>query len=204
MRTGFVHMNMLVLREDAFTLVSQETLACTTEIPETFLYVYEGDQLISYNGKVCDYTPIGCKDTYLGKAMDWNQDGRFMACYTRGEQVITFTYDSHGRRVSKSIYEGTPTNFIYNKDGNLIYQSSGEDTIRFLYDHTGVMGMAYKGAIYIFRKNAQGDMIAIDNGANKPMVEYIYDAWGNHEIRINAPLDSDGDEVKYNNGMERH
>ena len=178
--------NILVRREYPFTLVNQESLACTTEVPETFLYVYEGDRLVSLNGHFCTYDSMGCPTTYLGKSMTWDAYGKLLD-FNNGEAI--YTYDSHGRRISKSINGATPITFVYNKDGNLIYQSDG---ISFLYDHTGVMGMKRNNASYFYRKNAQGDVIALlDGDTGAVIASYIYDAWGNHEIRINAPLDRD-------------
>ena len=46
--------------------------------------------------------------------------------------------------------------------------------------------------LYLFNgKNVQGDVIALLDSNGDVIASYIYDAWGNHETRILAPLDSD-------------
>ena len=182
--------NILVRREYAFTLVSQATLACTTEVPVTHLYVYDGDRLISYDDQTFYYTSMSCPEVYIGKEMDWDKDGRLMACYTKDNKVISFTYDSHGRRATKSIMNGTTTLFTYSRENNLIAQSNG---LSFLYDHTGVMGMKYNNATYFYRKNAQGDVLALLDQEGNVLAKYIYDAWGNHRI-----VDEDGVDIDEN------
>mgnify|MGYP003310893357 FL=1 len=59
----------------------------------------------------------------------------------------------------------------------MVKQSNG---LEFFYDHAGVAGFKYGGATYVYRKDAQGNIIAIINQAGNVVVEYTYDAWGNH------------------------
>ena len=70
--------------------------------------------------------------------------------------------------------------------GNIIKQTDNTNTLEFIYDHGGVMGFEYTAnndtQTYIYRRNAQGDIIALLDKSGKVVVKYVYDAWGNHEI----------------------
>ena len=130
-------------------------------------YAYNGDQMLSYNGQPCVYDVIGNPTTYCSKAVTW----------TNGRQLInydghTFTYDGQGRRLTKDSIL-----FTYDFNGSLIKQSNG---LEFFYDHTGVAGMKYNGATYIYRKDVQGNIIALLDSNGAVVVKYAYDAWGNY------------------------
>lgn len=45
------------------------------------------------------------------------------------------------------------------------------------------MGFKYNGAYYAYRKDAQGNIIAILDNTGNVVVRYIYDAWGNHVVK---------------------
>ena len=64
-------------------------------------------------------------------------------------------------------------------NGKLIRQSNG---LKFFYDHTGVAGMKYNGATYIYRKDVQGNIIALLDSNGRIVVKYAYDAWGYHTV----------------------
>lgn len=64
-------------------------------------------------------------------------------------------------------------------NGKLIRQSNG---LEFFYDHTGVAGMKYNGATYIYRKDVQGSIIALLDSNSRIVVKYAYDAWGYHTV----------------------
>ena len=51
-----------------------------------------------------------------------------------------------------------------------------------MYDHTGVMGFTYQGQTYFYQKDLQGNIVTIVNAAGAPVVQYYYDAWGNHKV----------------------
>ena len=79
-----------------------------------------------------------------------------------------------GRRLSK----GSIT-YIYDSNGRVIKQSNG---IEFIYDNSGVAGIVYNNATYIYRKDAQGNIVALIDSNGNVVVEYKYDAWGNHAV----------------------
>ena len=138
------------------------------------LYVYENGRLVSYNGERCVYDSIGNPTTYRGKSAAWK--GRQLT-YFNG---IAFTYDGRGRRISK----GNIT-FTYDYAGNLIRQSNG---LEFFYDSQGVAGFGYENDIYYYRKDAQGNIIAVLDSNGRAVVKYYYDAWGNHSISGNTTV----------------
>ena len=126
---------------------------------------------LSYNGENCAYNALGTPTTYRGNALEW-QYGNRLTKYG----ATTFAYDGAGRRVSK----GNIT-FTYDSDGRLIKQSDG---LEFIYDHSGITGVKYNGNIYFYRKDAQGNIISLLDNNGNVVVEYKYDAWGNHGAEV--------------------
>lgn len=61
--------------------------------------------------------------------------------------------------------DNTATNFT---------QSGAE----FLYEDAGVSGIEYEGAMYIYRKDGQGNISALIDSIGNIVVKYEYDAWG--------------------------
>ena len=64
--------------------------------------------------------------------------------------------------------------------GRILAEQTGSYETWYFYDESGVYGMRYAGADYIFEKNIFGDIVAIYNMGTGALVgEYTYDAWGN-------------------------
>ena len=117
----------------------------------------------------------------------------------------TFTYDGYGRRIRKHyIYDPNPAvagdgnyyyeiNYEYDEGGRLIrelctthYDNQTESTREFvfLYDESGIIGTLYSlngsgPSTYYYRRNLQGDVIAIYDQYGSRKAEYAYDAFGN-------------------------
>ena len=102
----------------------------------------------------------------MGKSATWEM-GRRLTSFNGH----TFTYDAQGRRLTKD-----NISFTYDSKGRLVRQSNGLD---FFYDHTGIAGFRYESKVYAYRKNAQGDIIAILDSTGRVVIKYHYDAWGN-------------------------
>ena len=149
-----------------------EELECTH-----YTYDYEGDKLKAYNNETFAYNALGNPTMYRGKTANWLY-GKLLANYNG----VTFSYNGAGQRVSK----GNIT-FTYDSDGKLIKQSNG---LEFIYDASGVAGVLYNGGKYIYRKDAQGNVVALLNADGEVAVRYEYDAWGNHVV-----TDKDGNPV---------
>ena len=81
-------------------------------------------------------------------------------------------------------------NFEYSSDGKLLKRSDG---LEFIYDLQGVAGVVDNSGstakTYFYRKDAQGNIVALldENGA--VVVKYVYNAWGEHKV-----LNPDGTE----------
>ena len=143
-----------------------EELACTH-----FSYDYDGDKLISYNGESVAYNVLGNPTIYRGNAIEWQYGNRLTKFGT-----TTFAYDGAGRRISKG-----NISFTYDSNGRLLKQSNG---LEFIYDNSGVIGLKYGENTYFYRRDCQGNIIAILDSAGAVVVEYKYDAWGNHEAEV--------------------
>ncbi|MDE7083729.1 MAG: RHS repeat-associated core domain-containing protein, partial [Clostridia bacterium] len=156
--------------EYPYTSKSGEELAelnCTH-----YSYDYNGDKLVNYNGETFVYNTLGCPTTYRGKTATW-QYGKMLASYNG----VSFAYDGLGRRISKN-----GITFTYDNDGRLINQSNG---LEFIYDNAGVAGVKYNDKTYFYRKDVQGNIIAILDSTGAVVVKYEYDAWGKHTVKDN-------------------
>lgn len=86
--------NIVKRREFVFTLKDNtliEELESTDKV-----YIYNGDQMVSYNGQACVYDLMGNPTTYRGKGATW-VNCRSLASF----DGHTFTYDGQGRRIAK-------------------------------------------------------------------------------------------------------
>ena len=55
--------------------------------------------------------------------------------------------------------------------------------MEFIYDQSGIAGIKYNNATYFYRKDAQGNIIALLDSSGNTVVKYRYDAWGNHAVQ---------------------
>ena len=155
----------------------KEGLLLEEEDSKDTVYVYEGDRLVSYGGADFVYDVMGNPTTYRGKAAKWEK-GRSLVSYGGH----TFAYDGQGRRIAKD-----GISFTYDSNGNLIKQSNG---LEYIYDHSGVFGVTYGGETYVYRKDAQRNVIALMNASGAVVARYLYDAWGTCVV-----VNNDGAEI---------
>ena len=144
---------------------------------ESVQYEYDGDKLLSYGTEACEYDAIGNPTKYCGKVVAW-ENGRQMVNYNG----TAFTYDGLGRRLSKG-----NISYTYDSNNRVIKQSNG---LEFFYDNTGVAGIEYNNATYLYQKDAQGNICKILDSNGGVIVQYKYDAWGNHAV-----LDANGADI---------
>ena len=131
---------------------------------------------------------------------------------TSSSEDVRFTYNAYGQRTSK-IYEynpgpdysgnftiGVDTTYDYDSSGKLIrefrteYFTESASLTReliYLYDESGMIGVMYSrnGAApqpYYYRRNPQGDVVAIYTEYGHRKAEYAYDAFGNCKVIQNA------------------
>ncbi|MDE7083299.1 MAG: hypothetical protein K2O89_06340 [Clostridia bacterium] len=140
-------------------------------------YEYDGDKLISYNGETSEYNALGKPTRYRGKSISWLY-GKYLTEYDGNK----YLYDSRGRRLGKNGKQ-----HIYDDAGELICIFEG---LQFVYDNAGLTGFIHNKTQYFYRKDIQGNIIAILDETGAVVVTYIYDAWGNHAV-----LDADGKDI---------
>jgi len=143
-----------------------------------FEYEYDGDKLLSFNGEKCEYNSLGNPTKYRDKEVVWRY-GKLFSAYDGNK----FIYDSRGRRIRKN-----DTQHIYDDAGNLL---STVSELQFVYDNSGVIGFIHNETQYFYRKDVQGNIIAILDNTGAVVVKYIYDAWGNHAV-----VDKDGKNIE--------
>ena len=91
--------------------------------------------------------------------------------------VYSYTYDESGIRSSKTI-NGVTTYFT-TKDGVILSQTDGTNTMYFQYDNSGnPTGFLYNGTQYFYLTNQMGDVIGIADNAGSLVATYTYGAWG--------------------------
>uniref|UniRef100_UPI0040570159 RHS repeat domain-containing protein n=1 Tax=Acetatifactor sp. TaxID=1872090 RepID=UPI0040570159 len=90
---------------------------------------------------------------------------------------ISYTYNANGIRTSKIVGGVKHT---YKLEGARIVQEDwGSSQIVPLYDNEdSICGILYNQVPYYFRKNLQGDIIAITDKYGETVARYTYDAWG--------------------------
>ena len=96
------------------------------------------------------------------------------------QKAIQYGYDESGLRTRK--YTGTYTVFDRDASGNLVHETrnNGTNHLYYYYDANGsISSISYNGIRYAFRKNLQGDVIAILDTNSNVVARYTYDAWGN-------------------------
>ena len=161
--------------DNAGNLTSKKEYAYTTgalgAVTATHSYQYAsgswGDRLTFYNGQCIKYNAAGYPTCYRGKQAIWT-DG----CLTTLGNT-PFEYNDAGIRTAK----GSTKYFV---KGSLILAEERHGTvIHYYYDDAGVAGFEYNGQKYVYRKNLQGDIVAILDECGCTRGTYEYDAWGN-------------------------
>lgn len=71
------------------------------------------------------------------------------------------------------------TTYYNTKDGVILSQSDGTNTMYFQYDTNGTpLGFIYNGTQYFYMTNQMGDIIAITESDGNIIAQYVYDEWG--------------------------
>ena len=111
--------------------------------------------------------------------MSWTNGRRLSTLQITGGSPVGYTYDESGLRVKKNL--GSSETF-YDRDasGKLVHEKRGSNHLYYYYSEDGSIGsISYNGTRYAFRKNLQGDVIALLDTTGKVVAQYAYDAWGN-------------------------
>ena len=105
------------------------------------------------------------------------QHGRQLAGMSKTGTNIAYSYDSDGKRITKTV-NGTTYNYHYLGD-QLVELTWGGNKLHFTYDSTGPLSVNCNGTEYFYVKNAQGDVTGLISTNGTRVVTYTYDAWGN-------------------------
>ena len=155
---------------------------------QSWFYSYNGsykNRLISFKGQSIEYDAIGNPTLYKGKTMSWTR-GTLLSQVIDGGNTINLTYDGFKQRIVKTV-NNIITNYSY-IDKQLLRETKGNQTITYLYSHSGVIGFVLSGyssslnGIYFYEKNIMQDVESIRNSNNQSVAIYQYDAWGNHKV----------------------
>ena len=130
------------------------------------------DLLTGYGEQTISYDAQGNPTSYLGHTLTWEK-GRQLKSFDNN----IYTYNANGIRTSKTV-DGIKHTYIL--DGvNILRETWGSNTLIPVYDNEeSVCGIMYNDEPYYFRRNLQGDVIAIVDKNTATVARYSYDAWG--------------------------
>ena len=141
----------------------------TESLKDNIIMNYTDGKLTSVDGQTIEYDAVGNPTSYLGKTLVWSKGRRLMSF-----DGLAFEYDEQGRRTKKGDIE-----FVNDHNGRVLKSSDG---VQYYYDGSGAVGLLYDGNQYVFRKDIQGNIIAVLDSNGMVVVQYWYDAWGNHKV----------------------
>ena len=139
--------------------------------------------MTSVNGTSLTYDANGNVLTYGNMEFEWT-NGRVLSQITVNPEdpndtadIYSYTYDESGIRTSKTV-NGTTTYFT-TRDGVVLSQTDGTNTLYFQYDNRDVpVGFQLNGTQYFYLTNQMGDVIGITDSAGSLIATYTYGAWG--------------------------
>ena len=138
--------------------------------------------MTAYNGHAIAYDTIGNPTVwYDGTQFTW-VNGRRLASAAKGSDTYTYTYNSDGLRLSKTV-NGVQHKYIWQGD-TLLSENYGDTTLEFFYDESGApSSFTYKASAsaspvtYYYVTNLQGDVVKIIDASGSTVAEYTYNAW---------------------------
>lgn len=150
------------------------------------------DELTAVNGSQLTYDENGNVLTYGDKSFTWNT-GRNLESITDGDNEYSYTYDENGIRTSKTV--NGKTTYYNTKDGVILSQTDGTDTLYFQYDSNGTpLGFVWNGTQYLYLTNQMGDVVSITDTNDTELVQYEYDPWG--KCIVAFPMQNDDSVTK--------
>lgn len=167
-----------VTSKNIYDYTTDENITSSPKETTTFTYANFGwkDLLVAVNDVELTYDEVGNVLTYGDKEFTWNT-GRNLESIVDGDNNYSYTYDENGIRTSKTV--NSVTTYYNTKDGVILSQSDGTNTMYFQYDMNGTpLGFIYNGTQYLYMTNQMGDVIAITDADGEGIVEYEYDEWG--------------------------
>lgn len=171
---------LLSANNDTYAYDSRGNITSKTESGTTTTFTYSTggwkDQLVSVNGIDLTYDDNGNVLIYGEKEYTWNS-GRNLESIVDGDKKYSYTYDETGIRTSKTV--NGVTTYFNTKDGVILSQTDGTNTMYFQYDTSGTpLGFVLNGTQYFYITNQMGDVLAITDTNGDIVANYEYDAWG--------------------------
>ena len=166
--------------DNTYTYDIRGNITSKTESGTTTTFNYSNsswkDELTAVNGTPLTYDENSNVLTYGDKSFTWNT-GRNLESITDGDNKYSYTYDENGIRTSKTV--NGKTTYYNTKDGVILSQTDGTDTLYFQYDTSGTpIGFIYNSTQYFYITNQMGDVLAINDTNGDIVANYEYDAWG--------------------------
>ena len=163
--------------------------------------LYCKDRLVSFGAELFTYDNYGNPLIYRDAYLSWTR-GTLLQSYSKGLTEIQFDYDGFkNRRSKKKYYNNTlVSEIIYDYiDGKLVRENRpNNNSILFLYSHTGIVGFVYNSNIYYYEKNIQQDVIGIRDVNNNVVARYIYEAFGKVTVfNYTSTLIGDVNPIRY-------
>ena len=105
------------------------------------------------------------------------ENGRQLSTLQNGDNVVNYAYNSNGICTSKTV-NGVRTDYTLNNTTIVAETTNGKTT---WYDYASGMpvGFTTDEQSYYYKKNAQGDIVAILDSNGVEPSSHTYDAWGN-------------------------
>lgn len=152
---------LLSANDDTYAYDSRGNITSKTESGTTTTFTYSTggwkDQLVSVNGVDLTYDANGNVLTYGNKEYTWNS-GRNLESIVDGDNKYSYTYDETGIRTSKTV--NGVTTYYNTKDGVILSQTDGTNTMYFQYDTSGVpLGFIWNDTQYLYMTNQMGDVV---------------------------------------------
>ena len=89
------------------------------------------------------------------------------------DNKYSYPYDENSIRTSKTV--NGKTNYYNTKDGVILSQTDGTNTMYFQYDTNGfLLGFIYNGTQYFYITNQMGDVISITDANGAIVGNYEY------------------------------
>ena len=149
--------NITAQREYAYTTGALGTVLSTVN------YGYGDstwkDLLTSYNGQTITSDAIGNMTGDGTWTYNW-QHGRQLASMTKSGATVSYTYNTDGQRIKKTVSGGINQTYTY-LNGTLTNSTYGTTNLHYTYDSTGPSSVTYSGTKYFYLKNAQGDILGL-------------------------------------------
>jgi len=129
------------------------------------------DRVTKIGNTTITYDEIGNPLNWTDNATLTWEHGRQLASFTRGNTVVSYTYNDEGIRTSKTIGDVTTNYNVI--DGSLRSLSDGTNTLQFFEK-----SVYFNNVEYWYVYNAQNDVIGLINADGEYVVEYTYSAYG--------------------------